>query len=59
MVRNRHKWVAEAVLFCGRQCISLRCDNELINTTQPHHPEEMDNNKEQINRNVEIFWQRY
>ena len=33
IIRNRHivKCVSEAVLFCGRQCIALRGDNEVLN----------------------------
>ena len=33
IIRNRHivKCVLEAILFCGRQCIALRGDNEVLN----------------------------
>ena len=33
IIRNRHivKCVSEANLFCGRQCIALRGDNEVLN----------------------------
>ena len=33
IIRNRHivKRVSEAILFCGRQCIALRGDNEVLN----------------------------
>ena len=33
IIRNRHivKCVSEAILFCGRQCIALRGDNEVLN----------------------------
>ena len=33
VIRNRHivKCVSEAILFCGRQCIALRGDNEVLN----------------------------
>jgi len=32
IIRNRHivKCVSEAILFCGRQCIALRGDNEVL-----------------------------
>ena len=33
IIRNRHivKCVSEAIRFCGRQCIALRGDNEVLN----------------------------
>ena len=33
IIKNRHivKCVSEAILFCGRQCIALRGDNEVLN----------------------------
>ena len=33
IIRNRHivKCVSEAILFCARQCIALRGDNEVLN----------------------------
>ena len=33
VIRNRHivKCVSEAIIFCGRQCIALRGDNEVLN----------------------------
>ena len=33
IIRNRHivKCISEAILFCGRQCIALRGDNEVLN----------------------------
>jgi len=37
IIRNRHivsdivKYVSEAILFCGRQCVALRGDNEVLN----------------------------
>jgi len=33
IIRNRHivKCVSEAILFCGRQCIALLGDNEVLN----------------------------
>ena len=38
--RNRHivKYASEAVLFCGRQCIALRGDNEVLNCENPGNP---------------------
>ena len=38
--RNRHivKCVSEAVFFCGRQCIALRGDNEVLNCENPGNP---------------------
>ena len=34
VIRNRHivKCVSEAIYLCGRQCIALRGDNEVLNS---------------------------